>query len=222
MKTEDEFWENYSFRFWQKSRAAARVDFKDIDPAKGCAAAYLAKYVSKNIDGLTNSGESMGDDDEAEPGTSAAETAKRVGAWASQWGIRQFQQIGGVPVTLYRELRRVHVAAEDSLLYRAVHAVDQGDWGKFVALLGGEDYAFVKRADLPLALYKEETDERNQYGEEKAAILRGVVERETGEYLISHEKRVDFENTAAPPPLGLVSITVRKSPRQIWRQFPTR
>lgn len=188
MKTEDEFWENYSFRFWQKSRAAARVDFKDIDPAKGCAAAYLAKYVSKNIDGLTNSGESMGDDDEAEPGISAAETAKRVGAWASQWGIRQFQQIGGVPVTLYRELRRVHVDAEDSLLYRAVHAADQGDWGKFVALLGGEDYAFVKRADLPLALYKEETDERNQYGEEKAAILRGVVELETGEYLISREK----------------------------------
>lgn len=188
MKTEDEFWENYSFRFWQKSRAAARVDFKDIDPAKGCAAAYLAKYVSKNIDGLTNSGESMGDDDEAEPGTSAAETAKRVGAWASQWGIRQFQQIGGVPVTLYRELRRVHVDAEDSLLYRAVHAADQGDWGKFVALLGGEDYAFVKRADLPLALYKEETDERNQYGEEKAAILRGVIELETGEYLISREK----------------------------------
>lgn len=180
MKTEDEFWENYSFRFWQKSRASARVDFKDIDPAKGCAAAYLAKYVSKNIDGLTNTGESMGDDDEAEPGTSAAETAKRVGAWASQWGIRQFQQIGGVPVTLYRELRRVHVDAEDSLLYRAVHAADQGDWGKFVALLGGEDYAFVKRADLPLALYKEETDERNQYGEEKAAILRGVVELETG------------------------------------------
>ena len=188
MKTEDEFWENYSFRFWQKSRASARVDFKDIDPAKGCAAAYLAKYVSKNIDGLTNTGESMGDDDEAEPGTSAAETAKRVGAWASQWGIRQFQQIGGVPVTLYRELRRVHVDAEDSLLYRAVHAADQGDWGKFVALLGGEDYAFVKRADLPLALYKEETDERNQYGEEKAAILRGVVELETGEYLISREK----------------------------------
>lgn len=188
MKTEDEFWENYSFRFWQKSRASARVDFKDIDPAKGCAAAYLAKYVSKNIDGLTNSGESMGDDDEAEPGTSAPETAKRVGAWASQWGIRQFQQIGGVPVTLYRELRRVHVDAEDSLLYRAVHAADQGDWGKFVALLGGDDYAFVKRADLPLALYKEETEERNQYGEEKAAILRGVVELETGEYLISREK----------------------------------
>ena len=199
MKTEDEFWENYSFRFWQKSRASARVDFKDIDPAKGCAAAYLAKYVSKNIDGLTNSGESMGDDDEAEPGTSAAETAKRVGAWASQWGIRQFQQIGGVPVTLYRELRRVHVDAEDSLLYRAVHAADQGDWGKFVALLGGEDYAFVKRADLPLALYKEETDERNQYGEEKAAILRGVVELETGEYLISREKEwiLKYGGTAA-------------------------
>jgi len=215
MKTEDEFWENYSFRFWQKSRASARVDFKDIDPAKGCAAAYLAKYVSKNIDGLTNSGESMGDDDEAEPGTSAAETAKRVGAWASQWGIRQFQQIGGVPVTLYRELRRVHVDAEDSLLYRAVHAADQGDWGKFVALLGGEDYAFVKRADLPLALYKEETEERNQYGEEKAAILRGVVELETGEYLISREKEWILKYGGPPPPAAVAARSLR-----YWRTDP--
>ena len=188
MKTADEFWARFDFKSWKSSKASARVDFKDIDPEKGTAAAYLAKYISKNIDGMKSDGEGMGEDEEAAPGTPASETAKRVGAWAAQWGIRQFQQIGGVPVTLYRELRRVHVDADDSLLYRAVHAADEGDWGKFVALLGGEDFAFVKRADLPLKLYKEETDERNKYGEAKPAILRGVVELETGEYLISRDK----------------------------------
>ena len=188
MKTADEFWARFDFKSWESSKASARVDFKDIDPEKGTAAAYLAKYISKNIDGMKSDGEGMGEDEEAAPGTPASETAKRVGAWAAQWGIRQFQQIGGVPVTLYRELRRVHVDADDSLLYRAVHAADEGDWGKFVALLGGEDFAFVKRADLPLKLYKEETEERNKYGEAKPAILRGVVELETGEYLISRDK----------------------------------
>nr|DAY43335.1 MAG TPA: Replication associated protein [Caudoviricetes sp.] len=188
MKTAHEFWARFDFKSWKSSKASARVDFKDIDPEKGTAAAYLAKYISKNIDGMKSDGEGMGEDEEAAPGTPASETAKRVGAWAAQWGIRQFQQIGGVPVTLYRELRRVHVDADDSLLYRAVHAADEGDWGKFVALLGGEDFAFVKRADLPLMLYKEETEERNKYGEAKPAILRGVVELETGEYLISRDK----------------------------------
>lgn len=188
MVTEAAFWADYSFRFWKETKMKARVDFVDIDPAKGSAAAYLSKYVSKNIDGLTNSGVGMGDDDEAEAGTSAVETAERVCAWASLHGVRQFQQIGGVPVTLYRELRRVHTEQEDSVLHLACRAADEGDWGKFVALVGGEDGAFVRRADVKLALYKEEVEGCNQYGEEKPDVLRGVIERETGEYLVSREK----------------------------------
>ena len=77
-----------------------RVKFVDIKPSKGTAAGYVVKYVSKNIGGID--GESS---DEAKHSSSSL--AGRVEAWASTWRIRQFQQIGGHSVTVWRELRRV-------------------------------------------------------------------------------------------------------------------
>ena len=76
---------------YEDGAIANRVKFVAIDPAKGTAAGYIAKYVGKNIDGSQGGahdeeGQAMLD--------GVAPACERVDAWASVWGIRQFQGIG--------------------------------------------------------------------------------------------------------------------------------
>lgn len=118
----------------------ARFLVKEIDREKypNGAAGYLAKYIAKNIDGRTHEGNSIGEDYEAIEGTEAVQTVDRVDAWASTWGIRQFQQLGGQSVTLYRELRRADIATIQGAELKAVaSAADTAQWDQFTQLAGG-------------------------------------------------------------------------------------
>lgn len=85
-----------------------RVKFTAEDASKGSGVGYLAKYVAKNIDGAGSIGAEVSD----ESGRPVSEDAQHAVAWARIHGIRQFQQLGGPAVTLWRELRRVREPCE--------------------------------------------------------------------------------------------------------------
>lgn len=159
-----------------------RFNFKVAEDGTG-AAAYAAAYVSKNIDGGGMDGER-----DLETGSFVSSTVKRVDAWASNWGIRQFQFFGMPRVGIWRTLRRVDcggVAAgvvenregevrrvkssglpEGSALEEARRCADDSDWCGFwlACVRGGLD------------LIKSSVPRLTDYGDAAAAVVAGVCE----------------------------------------------
>jgi Bacteriophage replication gene A protein (GPA) len=148
--------EVYALRDYPNEPGARRHRFQvnPIDPERGSAVGYIAKYIAKNIDGFKV-------DVDAEAVNTGQQGSRRAEAWASCHRIRQFQQIGGPTVGLWRELRRMRQPHELEAIERARSAADQGDYAGFVRALGG----ILLGRHTPITLWTETTGEPGRYGE---------------------------------------------------------
>ncbi|WP_373987017.1 replication endonuclease [Duganella sp. BuS-21] len=132
-----------------------RLKVVRIEAGKGTAAGYIAKYVGKNIDG-----EHVGDQLDRDGnvietdlvGDQVMRASQRVEAWASAWGIRQFQPIGQPPVTVWRELRRVKAEAVEGAPQHVMDAwnacqrvtVTDPDTGEVVTLQAANYASYIR------------------------------------------------------------------------------
>lgn len=172
-----------------------RVNIKRM--VAGGAAGYVAKYIAKSVghaalaDHLDVAQGQLFDVDTGDvPGH------VRVDAWASTWGIRQFQAVGMPSVTVWRELRRVgkdqveqlHMDGDKttSKAWHACHRVGdiKADWCRFMGAMGGHCvprgrwHLRIARRDVP-------ADAVNAYGEEITAGRIVGLEARSGRWLVS-------------------------------------
>lgn len=165
----------------QKDRLKNGIKFVSIKPSRGTSSGYVLKYVLKNVNGLEDYEHHI-DEVDGEKLELKGDLYERVEAWAACWKIRQFQQIGGHYVTVWRELRRVEECKLEGKrpafvkLWKACQRVDEtkADYAEFIEAMGGLDTP--PRKSLYMVDY-ELTMGRGRYGETVITKILGVGER---------------------------------------------
>ena len=206
-----------------------RVKVEGIDRAKGSAAGYIAKYITKNV-GADFDIETEGHSRKSEY------TYKRVDAWAATWGIRQFQAVGLPSVTVWRCLRGVDRGQADAARV-AGNACDRAAWMAYAAAhkSGGIGACFNRfmvamggvcrsRAEWSLQVAKRVNPSTNGYGEDfekKTAV--GVV-MPSGGWLVSKKiawQRVANDVSDAPivVPVSVEGLAARSKLASTWTRF---
>lgn len=186
--------------------AKHRVTYMHIKPSRGSASAYIAKYISKNI-GTHHAKTDLF-------GNPIIETAQRVDAWASTWRIRQFQQLGGPPVGIWRALRRIDMVPDDApQALRDAHAsvhkivsdelIRSASWAGYVRAQGG---VFVGK-QRKLNLEKNPVVMLNKYQEKRPDRVVGIAIVSPKEYFIGRFKA-----------LGEVAKYVLMLPVRLWQR----
>lgn len=163
-----EIMRRYALKEDGDERGAARNRFQAKHLNRGGAAGYIAKYISKNIDGYALDGQL--DNDTGRP---LKDTAAAVTAWASTWRIPQFKTVGLPTMGAYRELRKlprgVSIADEfDERVEAARAAADSGDFALYIRAQGG---ANVPRDCQTVRVARSPSDDVNEYEEEVERVV---------------------------------------------------
>ncbi|MEZ5551557.1 MAG: replication endonuclease [Pseudomonadales bacterium] len=181
---------------------AIGIKIVDGDPKKGSATAYIAKYVSKNIDG-----EALGVEERGH--------ASRIVAWARIWGFRQFDQFGCPSVGVWRRLWSVRDEKKvPKSMLPAWIAVQAKDSCAYMEAMGGpcrgSGYPINVEKGIKEGINGERSPTENQYGEPLKTDgwnMLPVIGLRCGEdFLRTYAK---FWTTALRTILSLATDTVR-------------
>lgn len=153
------------------SNTGPRFKSELINPKKGSPTSYIAKYISKNIDGRGLAGEIS-----KETGKSLRDNAENVNAWASLHRVQQFRFFGIPGRQAYRELRLLASQSnrmagdkkpgtpvlENASLDAVLAAADVGCFATYIMKQGG---VLVPRKHHLIRTAYERNEEPSAYGD---------------------------------------------------------
>ncbi|ELR2470909.1 replication endonuclease [Salmonella enterica] len=175
--------ENCSAHRPGKPPEQSQLMIKPVDKRMGSLTAYITKHICRNLEGCAPGGR------DKETGRPWTELARHSAAWASLWGIKQFQFTGGPPVSVWRELRKLsdqkQADSVSPVFGELHHAAGAGDWAEYTRLQGGLPAARKKLTMRTWYQAASEPDECGQY----TAIIKGVYLPGTGKAPVATRTR---------------------------------